>query len=67
MTIKIKKIKREEAMEILDKYYNNEETPKGLFWTIDFDNGIYIGIDNLTGECWTEEFQSYLELMEWLS
>lgn len=38
--------------------------PLGYFYT--FAGGIYTGIDNGTGDAWTEDFSSYEECMKWL-
>ncbi len=38
--------------------------PFGYFYT--FAGGIYTGIDNGTGDAWTEDFNSYEECMKWL-
>lgn len=38
--------------------------PIGYFYT--FTNGLYVGIDNGTGDAWVEEFNSYEECMKWL-
>ncbi len=38
--------------------------PIGCFYTSAF--GIYTGIDNGTGDAWTEDFNSYEECMKWL-
>ncbi len=38
--------------------------PIGYFYT--FATGIYTGIDNGTGDAWTEDFSSYDECMKWL-
>lgn len=43
--------------------------PEGLFYTIKKDraeNNLYIGFDNSTGDCWTEEFNSYTKCISWL-
>lgn len=40
--------------------------PRGKFWTIDESEKI-IGIDNSTGEAWTEEFDAPEECLSWLS
>lgn len=37
---------------------------RGLFWT--WGNGKYIGIDNSTGDAWTEEFDTLDECKQWL-
>ena len=38
--------------------------PIGYFYT--FAAGIYTGIDNGTGDAWTEDFNFYEECMKWL-
>lgn len=38
--------------------------PIGYFYT--FAGGIYTGIDNSTGDAWTEDFKSYEECVDWL-
>lgn len=55
----IKEITREEAHEIIDKY-----EPKGLFYLK--ENGVHVGIDNTTGDSWTEEFNTKEECIAWL-
>ena len=37
-----------------------------LFWYYDQDSSKYIGIDNTTGEAWTEEFDTKQECFNWL-
>jgi len=39
--------------------------PLGKFYTK--EDGKYIGIDNSTGDAWTEEFDSYHQMFRWLS
>lgn len=34
----------------------DRRAPKGRFWTR--DNGRFVGVDNSTGEAWTEEFDT---------
>lgn len=52
-------ISQQEATAIIDT-----REPKGLFL---FDTGIeVIGIDNETGDAWTEEFPDRVECMKWL-
>lgn len=50
----------EKAKEIIKK-----RTPRGFFWTL--DNGIYVGIDNTTGDAWTEDFPSLEMCLSWLT
>lgn len=60
----IKKIINEEASKIID-----DRNPKGKFYTIEKtqENKImYVGIDNTTGDAWTEEFESLNECKTWL-
>lgn len=59
----IKKISRQEASEIIESF-----KPRGLFYTIDTYKGknVYVGIDNLYGDCWTEDFKSLSSCKRWL-
>lgn len=54
----ITQITSDEAKEIIDK-----RVPLGKFYLIDGDK--YIGIDNSSGDAWTEEFDSYEEMRDW--
>lgn len=36
----------------------------GLFYTI--ENGVYVGIDNTTGDAWTEDFKTLAACKKWL-
>ncbi len=38
-----------------------------LFWHYDENSGKYVGIDNTTGEAWTEEFDTKQECFDWLN
>lgn len=54
-----RRISQEEATSIIET-----RKPKGLFV---LDTGIEIvGIDNLTGDAWTEEFPDMEECLNWL-
>jgi DNA uptake protein ComE-like DNA-binding protein len=55
----IKKVTLAEASAIIES-----RKPKGMFYTI--ENGLYIGIDNRTGDAWTEEFKSLSSCKRWL-
>lgn len=55
---KIIQITSDEAKEIIDK-----RVPLGKFYLIDGDK--YVGIDNSSGDAWTEEFDSYEEMRDW--
>lgn len=38
--------------------------PRGLFWTA--QGGRFVGIDNITGDAWTEDFKTREECFEFL-
>ena len=38
--------------------------PVGLFYLL--ENKVYVGIDNSTGDAWTEEFPNLRQCREWL-
>lgn len=60
----IKKITQEEATKIID-----ERKPLGLFYLIEkspVKGNIYVGIDNTTGDAWTEDFKSLGTCKRWL-
>lgn len=40
--------------------------PLGLFFTLDNKTGDYVGIDNLTGHAWVEEFTDKEDCFKWL-
>lgn len=55
----ITNVSKNEALKIIARY-----SPRGLFWCID---GVkYIGIDNSTGDAWTEEFDTFKQCESWL-
>ena len=60
----IKKISNEEATKII-----TEREPRGLFYTIENSTGVnvYVGIDNRTGDAWTEDFKSLGACKRWLN
>ena len=55
----IQQITQVEASEIIRTY-----EPIGLFYLLDGDT--YVGINNLTGHAWTEEFNTFEECKAWL-
>lgn len=57
--VEVKEITSEQASIIIDT-----RQLSGLIYLL--DNGIYIGIDNSTGNAWTEEFLNPLQCKEWL-
>ena len=56
----IKKVSSKVALSIIEK---NE--PRGLFY-YKFGN-LYIGIDNSTGNSWTQKFKKYKNCKRWLT
>jgi hypothetical protein len=58
--VKPKEVSCKEANSIIDTY-----TPIGLFWY--YAEPWYIAIDNSTGDCWVEEFETKVECLGWLS
>lgn len=57
--MEIREITNEEGAKIVI-----EREPRGLFYQKDGD--IIVGIDNTTGEEWTEDFKSLDECLAWL-
>ena len=58
--VEIKKISYELAEGIIDT-----RKPQGLFYTI--LGGLYVGIDNHSGQAWTESFPNLRKCKQWLS
>lgn len=54
-----REITSEESAEIIVS-----REPRGLFYLQDGD--IFVGIDNTTGEAWTEDFASLDKCLAWL-
>jgi hypothetical protein len=54
---------KEISYPIVDAIIDRRE-PLGLFWYKDGD--CYVGIDNNTGDAWTEEFTNLEDCMKWL-
>lgn len=62
------KVTREEASQIIET-----RKPLGLFYSIDYIMSefaqmkkVYVGIDNSTGDAWTEDFKSLSACKRWL-
>lgn len=55
----VKKITSVQAGRIINTRY-----PLGLFYVL--DAGVYVGIDNSTGDAWTEEFPDLRTCKRWL-
>lgn len=55
----IKEITSEQASVVIDT-----REPLGLFYLL--DDGVHIGIDNSTGDAWTEEFPNLHQCKKWL-
>ena len=52
------------AMAMLDGYSRGEYVRRGTYYTV--EDGMYIGIDNRTGDMWMEEFRSKHACFKWL-
>ncbi|OHW62930.1 hypothetical protein EUAN_07140 [Andreesenia angusta] len=48
------------ALKIIDS-----RKPLGAFYTIE-QSGTYVGIDNTTGDAWTEDFERLEDCLNWL-
>lgn len=57
--MKHNQVSNEKISEIILK-----RKPLGTFWTI--ENGIYVAVDNLTGDAWTEDFKTKKECFDYL-
>lgn len=55
----ITKVTNKEALNII-----NNRDRIGIFYTI--SNGYYVGIDNITGDAWTEDFNTLRSCKKWL-
>ena len=55
-----RKISKKAAYKIIDT-----QIPRGIFYLIEGD--IYVGIDNRTGDVWTEEFNTMKQCRKWLA
>lgn len=55
----IQKVSNEFSAEIIEK-----RKPEGLFWTE--EDGKYVGIDNSTGDAFTEDFDTKERCFAWL-
>lgn len=56
----IRKLIKEEMTEVIDT-----REPRGLFYGE--EGGLFIGIDNTTGDAWTEEFKTKASCFKWLA
>lgn len=57
--MEIREVTNEEVAKIIV-----DREPRGLFYQKDGD--VYVGIDNSTGEAWTEDFPNLDECLAWL-
>ena len=58
--MEIKQVTREEASAIIET-----SEPRGLFYEI--DENVYVGIDNMDGHAWVEEFKTKGACFDWLN
>ena len=62
--MKPKLISQAMAKALLDGYSRGEYVRRGTYYTV--ENGRYVGIDNRTGDMWTEDFRSKHACLKWL-
>jgi len=55
------RVTNERLLTIID----NRE-PRGEFFAFDRDEGIYVAVDNSTGDAFTEEFKTIRDACRWL-
>lgn len=58
-----------DSQEVSRKFLNmviEQREPIGMFYT-QIENGNYVGVDNLEGEAWTEEFVHFKTLERWMT
>lgn len=55
----IRKLSKEGRLEVIET-----REPRGLFYGE--EGGLFIGIDNTTGDAWTEEFKDFKDCVKWL-
>lgn len=60
----IKEISPKQYVKILDSYNGREYLYRGKYYLIRGNK--YIGVDNSTGDCWVEEFDTLDECIDWL-
>ena len=60
--MKIKEVTQQETEKIIET-----REPEGLFYQVCKRTGLYIGIDNLYGHAWVEEFTTKEECFNWLA
>lgn len=62
----MKKITATEMLTIVQTWCENPQSVSyEQFYC--FDNGVWVGCDNPTGDCWVEEFKTEEEVIAWLN
>lgn len=62
----MKKITAEIMKAIVDIWCFDETlAPEGKFYCP--DNGVWVGCDNSSGDCWVEEFKTEADVVKWLN
>lgn len=59
-------IPQKKAQELLIAWEAGQEIPKEK-WICMETTGRYVGIDNESGDCWVEDFETEKECLEWLN
>lgn len=62
----MKKITAQAMKAIVDLWIEDKKlAPDGMFYC--FDNGVWVGCDNTTNDCWMEEFKTEEDIIKWLN
>ena len=62
----MKEISAQTMLAIINLWSQDEElAPTGRFYC--FDNGVWVGCDNVTRDCWVEEFEHKEDAIRWLN
>jgi hypothetical protein len=61
----MKKITAQEMNNIVDLWTKDKKlAPCGMFYCL--DNGVWVGCDNTTNDCWIEVFKTEESVIAWL-
>lgn len=63
--MQIKKVSKRFSSKLLKSGEGSNYRPLGKFYLE--ENGLFIGIDNETGEAWVEEFETLESCIDWLN
>ena len=64
--MKIYKVSIEEIVNYIEAWTERKEDDRSLLYAEDKEKHYFIGVDNLTGNCWVEEFKTKKQCIKWL-